>query len=360
MTNENKNIYDLLCEIEVDLDEYEKEELTDIEKMKLKKQFIKSNKNINYKKYISVASVAIISLGIIAQTKIGSYAYSALEDIAGVVKIALGVDNKIDEYSSYINQSVTRRGLTLKIENVILDGNELIIHMNRKYDKELKENEYLDMVSDHLYVNGEKMYGSARGYYGKINESRQDFIIGYELPKEYKGDVNVKLRIMDFAIGKDDDLNYSKRLIGPWTFKFKVNGDKLYKDTKNIKLEEKINLDTGATMTLESYRGNIISQKIKLTMTGHKNIENEKNIIDIVLKGRDDLGNKVDFNPIQGVIDSKSQKYIYEYDDTLRMFDENAKKLNLTPYLLILDDSTGDYKKVYKKIGDEFTIDLSK
>lgn len=360
MINEDKNIYDLLCEIEVDLDEYQKEEITEIEKMKLKKQFRKANKNRNYKKYISVASAAIISLGIISQTKIGAYAYSALEDIAEVVKIALGVDNKIDEYSSYINQSVTRRGLTLKIEDVILDGNELIIHMNRKYNKELKENEYLDIVGEHLYVNGKQTYGSATGYYGKINESEQDFIIGYKLPKEYKGDVNIKLRIIDFAIGKDDDSNYFKRLIGPWTFKFKVNGDKLNQDTKNIKLKENIKLDTGATIKLESYRGNIISQKIKLTMTGHKNIESGKNAIEIVLKGRDNLGNKVDFIPIQGILDSKSQQYIYEYDDTLREFNENAKKLELTPYLLIFDDSTGDYEKVYKKIGDEFTIDLSK
>ncbi|MGL4913400.1 MAG: DUF4179 domain-containing protein, partial [Romboutsia sp.] len=132
MINEDKDkdLIDLLGDLEINLDEYETKELTDIEKMKLKKNFrdqIKPKTN-NYKKYTSVAAIALISLAILSQTKIGAYASSALQDISDTIKVALGVDEKIGAYSSNINQSITKRGLTIKIEDVILDGQELIIH----------------------------------------------------------------------------------------------------------------------------------------------------------------------------------------------------------------------------------------
>ena len=163
-----KNIYDMFNDIDVDLNEYEKEDFDDLEKQKVKNKFKKSIKSDNsskkiYKKYISVASIAIISIALISQTRIGLYAHSALEDIAEIIKISLGVDNQIKEYSTNIKQSVTRRKLTVKINDAILDGKELILYMSRDYDKELAQNEYLNLVSENLYINGKKIKGTVKG-----------------------------------------------------------------------------------------------------------------------------------------------------------------------------------------------------
>lgn len=360
-----KNIYDMFNDIDVDLNEYEKEDFNDLEKQKVKNKFRKSIKNNNsskksYRKYVSVASIAIISIALISQTRIGLYAQSALEDIAEIIKISLGVDNQINEYSTNIQQSVTKRKLTVKINDAILDGRELIIYMSREYDKKLASNEQLDLVSEKLYINGKRINGSIKGYYGRVDKNKEEFVLGYELPEEYKGDINVKLRIMDAAITKTDDENYFKRIIGPWNFKFKVNGDKLNKDTKHIELNKKIKLDTGSTMDIISYRGNILNQTINLSMTNHTHMKSEVENGFIVLKGRDNLGNKVEFT--QHLADVRKEKTFYEYrfNKDEYTFNRDAKYLKVTPYLSYLEKENNDYVTKYKKFGSEITIDLNK
>lgn len=360
-----KNIYDMFNDIDVDLNEYEKEDFNDLEKQKVKNKFKKSIKSDNsskkiYKKYISVASIAIISIALISQTRIGLYAHSALEDIAEIIKISLGVDNQIKEYSTNIKQSVTKRKLTVKINDAILDGKELILYMSRDYDKELAQNEYLNLVSENLYINGKKINGTVKGYYGQVDKNKEDFILGYELPKEYTGDINVKLRIMDAAITKTDDKNYFKRIIGPWSFKFKVNGDKLNKDTKHIELNKKLELDTGSTMDIISYRGNILNQTINLSMTDHKSMKNELENGFIVLKGRDNLGNKVEFTQHSADVDKEKTFYEYRFNKDEYKFNRDAKYLKVTPYLSYLEKENNDYITKYKKLGSEITIDLNK
>lgn len=360
-----KNIYDMFNDIDVDLNEYEKEDFNDLEKQKVKNKFRKSIKSDNsskkiYKKYISVASIAIISIALISQTRIGLYAHSALEDIAEIIKISLGVDNQIKEYSTNIKQSVTRRKLTVKINDAILDGKELILYMSRDYDKELAQNEYLNLVSENLYINGKKINGTVKGYYGQVDKNKEDFILGYELPKEYTGDINVKLRIMDAAITKTDDKNYFKRIIGPWSFKFKVNGDKLNKDTKHIELNKKLELDTGSTMDITSYRGNILNQTINLSMTDHKSMKNELENGFIVLKGRDNLGNKVEFTQHSADVDKEKTFYEYRFNKDEYRFNRDAEYIKVTPYLSYLEKENNEYITKYKKIGSEITINLNK
>lgn len=360
-----KNIYDMFNDIDVDLNEYEKEDFNDLEKQKVKNKFKKSIKSNNspkksYKKYISVASIAIISIALISQTRIGLYAHSALEDIAEIIKTSLGVDNQIKEYSTNIQQSVTKRKLTVKINDAILDGKELILYMSREYDKELDPNENIDLVSENLYINGKKINGNVKGYYGNIDKSKQEFVLGYELPEEYKGDINVKLRIMDAAITKTDDENYFKRIIGPWSFKFKVNGDKLNKDTKHIELNKKLELDTGSTMDIISYRGNILNQTINLSMTDHKSMKNELENGFIVLKGRDNLGNKVEFTQHSADVDKEKTFYEYRFNKDEYKFNRDAKYLKVTPYLSYLEKENNDYVTKYKKLGSEITINLNK
>lgn len=360
-----KNIYDMFNDIDVDFNDLENEDFNDLEKRRIKNRFKKSIKSYNssnkiYKKYVSVASILIISIALISQTKVGVYAYSAFEDIAEIIKISLGVDDEINKYSTNIKQSVTRRKLTVKINDAILDGKELILYMSRDYDKELAPNENIDLVSENLYINGKNINGSVKGYYGRVDKSKQEFVLGYELPEEYKGDINVKLRIMDAAITKTDDENYFKRIIGPWSFKFKVNGDKLNEDTKRIELNKKLTLKTGSNMDIISYRGNILNQTINLSMTKPKYMKNELENGFIVLKGRDNLGNKIEFEQHSANRDKEKIFYEYRFNKDEYTFNRDAEYIKVTPYLSYLEKENNDYITKYKKLGSEIRIDLNK
>ncbi len=366
MNNENKNIYDMLNDIEINLDEYEKDDFTDIEKMKLKKEFrknIKSKPSKNYKKYISVASILLIVVGIVYQTKLGAYAYSAISDITENIKIGLGIEEELDKYTTNIKQSITKRKITVKINEVLLDGDELIVSLTQKYDGELKKNERLYLISENLYINGKKINHGSKGYSTIINKNTEEFIIGYKLDKEHKGDINVKLRIMDAGIQNGDSHEYEKRIIGPWTFKFKVNGEELINNTKDIKLNKEVKLDTGAILYLENYKSNVINQKINLKITDHKkeikldeSVKGKVEYGQVLLKGKDNLGNKVGFRPGSGYMQEGFSEY--EYDKESKQFDRNAKKLYLTPYIQVIENNNEEYKTSYKKVGEEFIIDL--
>ncbi|MGL5712293.1 MAG: DUF4179 domain-containing protein, partial [Paraclostridium sp.] len=266
----NKNIYDILNDIEIDLEQYEKEEFTGIDKMKAKRAFrevtkisIKYN-NRNYKRYISVASIAIVSLGIFSQTRLGVYAYSAVADVVENIQMALGLDESLSGYAKNINKSVTKKGLTVKINEVLLDGDELIVSMRYDYDKELKEDEVLDLMRERLYINGKEINYSANiGYYTKVDRDSKEFIIGYDLGKgDYDGDLNVKIKVLEARIWENEESEKFKRILGPWTFKFTVNGEKLREDTKHLTINKDLKLDTNEYVEVVEYEYNALYKKI--------------------------------------------------------------------------------------------------
>lgn len=353
-----KNIYDMLNDIDIDLDEYEKEDFNDIEKQRIKKKFRKSiNKknNNNNNKYVAVASAAVITLGLLSNSNIRTYAYEKLVDIGNNIKSALGIETNLDEYIENINQSVTRNGLTVSIKEVVLDGNELLIFIEHEYDKDLKEGESIDLISEKLYVNGKKVNKGMSGYYTKRSGSKSEFVFGYILDKDdYEGDINVKLRIMDAYKWEDEESEDFKRIIGPWTFKFKVNADKVSKDTKTVKLDKDIKLENGFNMDIVEYKQNKLNQVITIKSNDINEIENNGVL---VFKGTDNFGKDITFEPKDGMSDSRIG-YKYEFDSSKNEFNFNAQYLNVAPYIRTSIEKDGKSHYEYEKIGDEFKIDL--
>ncbi len=352
-----KNIYDMLNDVDIDLDEYEKEDFNDIEKQRIKKKFKKSinRKNNNNKKYVAVASAAVITIGLLSNSNIRTYAYEKLVDIGNNIKSALGIEVNLDEYVENINQSVTRNGLTVSIKEVVLDGNELLIFIEHEYDKDLKEGESIELISEKLYVNGKKVNKGMSGYYTKRSGSKSEFVLGYELDKaEYKGDIDVKLRIMDAYKWEDEKSEDFKRIIGPWTFKFKVNADKVSKDTKIVKLDKDIKLENGFNMDIVEYKQNKLNQVITIKSNNINEIENDGVL---VFKGTDNFGNDIEFSPKNGMADSRIG-YKYEFDSSKNEFNFNTQYLSVAPYIRRTIEKDGKYHVKDKKIGEEFKIDL--
>ena len=83
----NKNIYYMLNDVKVNINDYDKEELSDIEKRKIKNNFKKSLKSKNtYKKAASIAATAVISIGLLG-TSFGSYAYASINSFFMILQV---------------------------------------------------------------------------------------------------------------------------------------------------------------------------------------------------------------------------------------------------------------------------------
>lgn len=76
-----------------------------------------------------------------------------------------------------------------------------------------------------------------------------------------------------------------------------------------------------------------------------------------MLKGYDDLGNKIEFDLMKGEKDS----FLLEYQNVIcGNLNEKASKLTLSPYAVKMPEKSGKEPGIgeYKKVGEEFIINI--
>ncbi|GAA0076693.1 DUF4179 domain-containing protein [Clostridium sp. CTA-5] len=340
------DIYTMLNEININMDDYKKEDFNDIEKKKIKANLKKSILKKKFPKKNAIAAVAIVALtigifgnniGVSALSKVG---YMINNDIGSF----LGIEKNLDDYKTVINKSITDKGITVQLNEVILDGNEMTVSYNVTYDKKLDECESWHGFNQ-IYVNGKALNTGSGGSARNIDEYTTQSVITYNLENcDLNGDLNIKIESSSVM------LNDNKQK-GNWTFEFKTSGDQLRVDTKKIILNKKFTLENGQEYTLEKYTDNSLGQKIYASISNFQ----KKSSYAVMLKGYDDLGNKVEFYASH----SNQKNALFKIENIKGNLNENAKILKLTPYAAKYPEKSGRMDGEYKQVGDEFTIDLS-
>ncbi len=336
----NKNIYDMLNDVKIDINNYDKEELNDIEKKRIKNNIKKSIKSKHtYKKAVSIAATAVISIGLLS-TSFGSYAYAGINSFFYDIASVLGIEKNLDEYKTVVNQSITKNEITVQLNEVILDNDELIVSATSTFNEKLGEGG--TMFGHSVYINGKRVNSGAGGSAEKINEyTMQEVMVNNLTEGNFTGDLNVKIVFSDPMIN-------GKITKGRWVFEFKTNGDELAINTKEISLDNKFTLKNGQEIILEKYTSNNLGQKIYF-ISDAKGTE-----YDIILRGYDDIGNEITFYM------SKTEDYtgVFKINNINENLNENAKTLYLTPYAVKFPEQNGRLSNDFKQVGEEFSIDL--
>lgn len=340
------DIYTMLNDADINLEQYKKEDFNDIERKNLKAKFRRSiNAKKTYKRNIAVAAVValVLIVGIIGSNA-EVYATKVSNLIGRDIGSVLGIQRNLDEYKTVVNKAVTDKGITVKLNEVILNGNQLIVYSNINSDEKLEDNRRAWMSFCTVYVNGKKASYAAGGTSGNVDDYTTEEVMTYDLEKvDLSGDLNIK--ILCDSIRLD-----GKETKGTWDFEFKTNGNQLKIDTKEMTLNNKFTLENGKEYTLTKYTGNAIGQKIYASALV-ANLKT-KSAYNISLIGHDDLGNKVSFYM---KFDAKNEALF-----TAGGINKNAKTLTLTPYAAKFPEKNDRMNCEDKKVGDEFTIDLSK
>ncbi|MGL5346005.1 MAG: DUF4179 domain-containing protein [Peptostreptococcaceae bacterium] len=358
--NMDKNIYDMLNDIEVDLSEYDREDFNDIEKMKIKKKFRKSigkkNLNSNYKKNISVASIAILSIAIVSATPAGTYASKIISDLVFDIKSVLRIGVENDNYIKVINQSITKEDITLRLNEAVLNDGELIISMTTKSKERIPQDTRIGGNLDQkLYINGEFIDEADSSVGTDTSKKSTDEVLFFNVDTtKYSGVIDVKIVLENLSIYTDVDsgLNKSKTIEGPFVYEFNFDTNKINKDLKNIEMNKEIDLGNNQKVMLEKFVYTPLTQKIYYTK--NKNAyESEKYLI---LKGVDDLGNEVIFeqsnegNGVGTLITNLSGKQV----------NKSAKYLILTAYeITYIKEEGKEIKEKLDEIETNIRIDLS-
>ncbi|MCR8746901.1 DUF4179 domain-containing protein [Romboutsia lituseburensis] len=341
----SKNIYKMLNEVNIDLQELKNEEFTDFDKNKakknLKKSLNKNTKNQKHKKYILTTSILLMSMCLMNDNFV-SYAKEIIYDISYNISKALGTSSNLEDYKNVINKSVSKNGLRVTLNEVVLNNDEIVFSYTVKSKKNLRDAKNFDVIVSGLYINNKQLSsigGSGSEYIDNytVESVEQCRLFGIE-EDELRGDVDVKV---EFSLMTEGEFKGK-----PWIFEFKANGKQLALDTEEIKINKSIELESGAKLILDKYTKNDIGEKI------YAKIENydENKYYDIYIEGIDDSKTNIKF--LMGNCNNN--------EPMLERFDESSsldiKNINLSIYIAEVESGFMPNKSDYKKVDEEFII----
>ncbi|WMM26172.1 DUF5643 domain-containing protein [Tissierella sp. MB52-C2] len=349
---DSKDIYRLLNQVEFNIEDYEKKELEDMEKQNLKNNLKKSmKKRFNFKRFGATAAALILTVGILSQTSFGKIVYanaeSKIAELSYSIGRALGTEKNIQPYANVVNEVVENNGVGIKLMDVIIDKDELILSTI------LNTNEPIEGVvfNKTIFIDGKKRETKgASGISGAIDDSNTIFSEIYFIDMEdieLKDDMDIRIVF--------DALNYftgesEKKVKGKWEFEFRANGSELMDNTNALPLDYSFNIDNNK-YTLEEFRYNPVSQKIY-----GKIDQKHKGDYDISLRGNDNLGNKVEF----GISRMSDKDMVFKYQNIYGDLSDNLTSITLTPYAVKFPEESGRMNNDYKQVGEEFTIYLNR
>ncbi|AOT71446.1 DUF4179 domain-containing protein [Geosporobacter ferrireducens] len=358
--NDTNNIYEFLNEMDFDINDYEKQDLTDIEKKHLKniiKNNLKNNKAKKYKikQFGGIAAALVLTIGIFSQTSFGREVYastqSMISEISYSIGRALGVERDVEIYSNVVNKVIEDKGVEVKLTDVIIDKDELIICTVVNTNRPV-EGVRLDY---NIFINGKKIrVWGGTGSCGKVDDSKTiftqiDYIVVKDIDTKESLDIKIAFNELNYFTTQNDNIVEGK-VKGKWIFEFTADGSELMKDTHVLPLDYSFQI-ANQTYSLEAFRYNPVNQKIEGSVEGEF-----KSFYQIDLRGYDNLGNEINF-----YLSRKSNEdLVFKYENFYKDFSDEITSITLTPYAAKLPEESGRMSNDYEQVGETFTIFLNK
>ena len=349
------NVYDLLNEVETDLNDYHVVPLTELEQKRLKNKVKRiSGKSKYSKRWMAAACAAVCSLGFLLMAPADSPVYAAKESAAYHIGQFLGFERNLDAYIDVIGTAQSDNGYTIELNEVILDRGSLLVSTNiysEDADGNLAKERNMGIPIGDVYINGRDAADTSGGG-TRLEESGKSFgsLMEFHLKEgiDTSGKLDVKLVYHNISL-KDENLS------GKWVFHFTADGSALAADTRIIPVNYHLLQENDAEIRLTDYTGNILGQHIAYSTHGYTNCN-------LKLEGVDDKGQSIVF--ISSVYEgnmSGTEGNGYLKNDTMlgSAITEETRWLSLTPYLGVdTMDETGCIFTEYKPAGEPFTIYL--
>ena len=221
-----KDIYELLNDVDIDANEIDTMEVTDIEKLRVKKALRKAiNKNKSWnKKAIIAASLFFALIGSILFIGVSNPAYATNIPIVGDIFRFLdngktGVYDKYKENANEVNITKESNGNTVTIKDAIFDGRTLSYTYEIKSNTDLGENPTLDSSS----IKIENYYGGLTGSSGTQRVDKNTYVgkDTYTMDEQRKK-INFQLKIKSIADLMGGESTQSKQIRGNWKFRISL------------------------------------------------------------------------------------------------------------------------------------------
>lgn len=348
---EEKDIFKLFNEIEINENEFNKidEDITDIQKKRIKKTLrkkIKSQNRFKILKYGSAAAAILLILLIGIGTASPAFAENipVLGSIIQRLNDKMGNDTNYAKYSKIINKKVTDKGISITINEVIADDSKLLIGYTIKSDKKVKDLEVFGL-GRFLKINGSQNSSSGT--------SSGSYIDDYT----YIGSEEINTSIPKNSDKFNIDLNIKKigKVKGEWNFAFTASKKEIckestiFKPNTKVKLPDSIvNIDKVVFSPIDTY----ISFNKEFKKTPNRNNTDswnwlafdDKNV-DLILTGSHSSNTNM-----------KNPGKIFECETNYKKLKYIPKYLTIIPVKTILNKTP---KEISKPINGTYPIELS-
>lgn len=358
---EEKDILELFNYINIDKDEEENLDLNmdDLRKKRLKKNLLKQVKGKRAKKNFKhkVVGASLIIAAALISVNIPAFAKN-ISEFNSVIKALVGYgvpkEGEYEKYSNSVNKSVTDKGITLTINEVVCDDGELMIGYTIKtkdnikdiVKKEMKDNPIPFSLFSYIKINGKQPRSSSG--------SDPKYLNGYT----YINSDSIDIGDMNLKNSFNVDLNVKNiyGVIGNWNLKFSVSKDEISKHTKVFEPNAKVKFED-ALVNVEKVSFTPINTTIravgKYNKEEYKNPEKRQKAFNLeMLMGNmmydewfvlDDKGNEIACKGHFGddVEDSPSKDFYYDL--------KFVSLKNIPKYLTVIPYRTNFDREEYKK-----------
>ena len=317
-----KNIYKHLNEMEIDLEDFEEMEVSEIEKAKVKKELmnkIQTPKQNKWKKWVTAVSVV---LGLMTSALFGLSFSANAEEIPILGNIFKYFNNNglyedYKENANFINEEVESNGIKVTVDDAVYDGEKLIVMYTIETDKFLGDTLHINsipLIENEGTGNNEIFRIADNEYLGKATT----------LTEEEHTKINVDWRFNSIL----SDLTSGERIEGDWKFNFQLNKANIAVQKINQSKEK-----DGVSIIIESLTITPTSFEIDYNQDISIEVIKEWGLVDVDIEVKDNLGNSYVSKYHRGTgIQEKQQ-----WNKAFETLDPDASKLIITPIVRLSD-----------------------
>jgi hypothetical protein len=358
-----KDIYELLNDINIDENEFEEMEVSELEKAKvkntLKRSINKKRKMKSWKKNVAVASILVSLSATTFGLTFPAYAKNipVIEDIFrfidnGRTESLIDSNDVKDEekglyynykkFSNEINITKESNGVKITVNDAVFDGKTVSITYSIESEQDLGENALIDSPD----IEGVGAMGGS-GKTTKIDKNNYVGILTLSNLEETKLDIaNIK-----WGIDSIQNTDNQTKIQGDWNFDFSLNAV-----DSTMQISDSSSEQNGVKLNIEKISVTPMSFIVYYDQIVSESISNKWDGVDVELEIKDDLGNVYSGEGNGG---KGTDSYNMSLSKTFEKLDENATKLIVSPHITLRDYNSDNYSSVeVSKDGDEREITL--
>ncbi|MFS1515864.1 DUF4179 domain-containing protein [Bacillus sp. SCS-151] len=240
------SIYKDLNKINMDLEQYEEQNLTNFEKKKWEKRILKKIRKQNpshLKKYLGVTAAITLGAGILLSTSMVSVA--DMPFIGGLIEDYRGSKEKVDYdlYKTAVGTTAENGYGKMTLNEVLVDGGRLLISSTFEPAKGIYF-DYQMHPMPKVLINGQNLTSSTGGQSIELNNSMFTIYNDVELTEVPIGET-IRFHI------EYDHLDYELPMKYPWIFDIEVPTEQLAVESKTITFNQEIQIGNGQSIRLD-------------------------------------------------------------------------------------------------------------